>query len=199
MSATFAAGRVPASPTPLRRSALPAWVRNLPLLVLTVLVAALGAGCQMVMGPGTFNAKLKGAQLDEVVSLYIVVADDADLADLEDPRTIDKLVRPERQAKYVTFAQLKPTLGATWLFEVKSANPTHKSVKLKPNAKTAEFTVGIDRTLLEARPNLALAVLVNCGPKGWGASTKISKTEIENIGRIELEVRGLAINRVGGK
>lgn len=160
-----------------------------------------GASCSSIpfMGPGEFVAQLQGAQLDEVVSVYVIVADDADLADLEDPRTLDKLVRPERQAKYVSFVQLKPSLTDAWRFEVKAANPTHKAVEIKPSAKAAELKVVIDRTLLEARPQLAMAVITNCGPKGWGASSKISRTELENVGRIELEIRGLAVNRVGGK
>jgi hypothetical protein len=168
------------------------------LALLTLLTCA---GCSSIpfLGPGEFVAKLNGAQLDEVVSVYVIVADDADLADLEDPKTLDKLVRPERQAKYVSFVQLKPTLGEGWLFEVKAANPTHKSIEIKPNPKAAELRVIVDRALLEARPQLALAVLTNCGPKGWGASSKISRTEIENVGRIDLEIRGLAVNRVGGK
>ncbi len=168
-------------------------------LALTALLC--GSSCSSIpfMGPGEFVAQLQGAQLDEVVSVYVIVADDADLADLEDPRTLDKLVRPERQAKYVSFVQLKPTLTDGWRFEVKAANPTHKAVEIKPNAKGPELRVVVDRGLLEARPQLAMAVITNCGPKGWGASSKISRTELENVGRIELEIRGLAVNRVGGK
>ncbi len=168
-------------------------------LALAALLACASCSSIPFMGPGEFTAQLRGAQLDEVVSVYVIVADDADFADLADPRTLDKLVRPERQAKYVSFVQLKPTLTDGWRFEVRAANPTHKAVQLKPNAKAAELRVIIDRGLLEARPQLAVAVLTNCGPKGWGASSKISRTELENVNRIELEIRGLAVNRVGGK
>lgn len=184
-----------------RTSAPFVFLRRFAAAALAFLALLTCAGCSSIpfLGPGEFVAKLNGAQLDEVVSVYVIVADDADLADLEDPKTLDKLVRPERQAKYVSFVQLKPTLGAGWLFEVKAANPTHKSIEIEPNPKAAELRVIVDRALLEARPQLALAVLTNCGPKGWGASSKISRTEIENVGRIDLEIRGLAVNRVGGK
>lgn len=180
------------------RSVSPRTLLGLTALLASVLLAA----CQMVsgvMGPGTFEAKLNGAQLDEVVSVYLVVGDEADFSDMNDPRTIDKLVRPERQAKYVSFTQLKPALGEGWRFQVKAANPTHKSVVVKPGKKGPDATLSIDRELLAARPTLAMAVLVNCGTKGWGTSAKISRAEIENIETLQFEIRGTAVNRVGGK
>ena len=168
------------------------------LLLVSCAALLLGA-CSSIpfMGPGSHDLTIRGVQLDEVVSIYLIVGDEPDLADLEDPRTIEKVVRPERQAKYVTFAQFKPQKGEAWSLQTRALNPTHKAVEVELSKKGPEVSVSIDRELIESRPQLCAAVIVNCGNKGWGASQKITRFELESVGKLTLEVRSNVVSRVG--
>ena len=171
-------------------------------LAAIMLASAALVACSSIpfMGPGSMDLSVRGVELDGVVSIYLIVGEDADLADAESDTTIEKLVYPDRQKKYVTFAQFKPVepkAGEPWKIEQRLLNPNNKLIEVSVAKKAPDLHVEIDRKLLEAHPGLAALVLVNCGIKGWGAAQKITRSEIESIGSMELEVRGPTISKVG--
>ena len=142
----------------------------------------------------------KGVELDGVVSIYLIVGDEGDLADLDSEKTIEKLVHPDRQKKYLTFGQFKPIApkaGEAWRLDQRLLNPNNKDIEVALAKKAPNLEVEIQRKLLKSQPGVAAVLLINCGSKGWAASQKITKFEIESLGKLELEVRGTAINKVG--
>jgi len=166
-------------------------IRTLGLLL--VVATFFGCGSIPFMGPGSMDLSVRGVELDEVVSIYLIVGDDADLADIDDPRTIEKVVRPERHGKYVTFGQFKPRKGQSWTLEQRLLKPSHPDIEVSLSKKEAKLEVEIDRKLLESHPQLAIAVVVNCGNLGWGAYQHITSFQIGSIDSMKLDVRGPTI------
>jgi hypothetical protein len=138
-----------------------------------------------------------GVELDEVVSIYMIVGDEADLSDLDDARTVEKVVRPERQGKYVTFAQFKPKKDKNWVFTQSMLKPESPKVEVSLAGKAPDIKFEIGRGLLEAHPQLSAAVVVNCGARGWGAYPRISSSQIRSVDALKLEVRGSTISLAG--
>jgi len=164
-----------------------------------VLAALALAGCSSIplMGPGSMELQIKGVELEEVTSLFVIVGDQEDLADVEEPRTIEKVVLPERQSKYATFGQFKPVKGKNWVFQQRVLKPSHPQIDVSLEEEEPELTVEIDRDILEPRPQLAAAVVVNCGERGWHAYPLIPRSQIESIDTLKLEVRGITISIAG--
>lgn len=167
-----------------------AWLAALALASLAL------SACSSIpfMGPGSMDVKIRGVELDEVVSVYLIIADDADLADVDDPRTIEKIVRPERHGKYVTFGQYRPVKGQSWTFEQRLLKPSHDLVDVSQAKKAPELEVEIDRELLESHPQLSMAIVVNCGNQGWGAYPRITSSQIGKTDSIKLDIRGPTIS-----
>jgi hypothetical protein len=138
---------------------------------------------------------IRGVELDEVTSLYVIVGED--LSDVDDARTIEQAVMPGRQSKYASFAQFKPTKDKVWLFTQRMLNPNDPKVEYSIEKKKPELLVEIDRALLEARPALCIAVLVNCGARGWHSYPRIQGAQISSVDSMTLEVRGPTITIAG--
>jgi hypothetical protein len=170
------------------------------VLVGLALAALALPGCSSLpfMGPGSMDVTLRGVELDGVVSVYVIVGDEAELTDIDDPRTIDKVVDPKRHDKYLSFGQFKAEQkDKTWVFQQRALRPNHPLVDIVVAKKSPTIEVEIDRELLEAHPQLSAAFVVNCGSQGWGAYPRITAAQIANTGSMELDLRGPTISLHG--
>lgn len=164
-----------------------------------LLVSLALAGCSSIplIGSNSLEITIQGVELDEVVSLFVIVGAAEDLGDVDDQRTIEKVVLPERQSKYVTFAQFKPVKAKTWTLKQRVLQSANDKVEVSSEDDAPELTVEVDRDLLEPFPQLNVVVAVNCGALGWAAYPRIQSAEIGNVDELKLEVRGNRISLAG--
>ncbi len=165
------------------------WVVALALASMTLFA------CQSIpfMGPGCLVLTVRGIELEDVVSIYLIVGDEVDLADLANEKTIDRVVLPPQQQKYVAFGQYKPRHGKSWTLEQLLLKTDQEVVGVAVSKKAPNLEVEIHRELLDARPTLAAVIVVNCRSSGWGASEVIKSSVIRNIDDMELDLRGTRI------
>ncbi len=147
------------------------------------------------MGPGCLVLTVRGLELDDVASIYLIVGAEADLADLESKNTINRVVLPDRQKKYITFGQFTAKFENRWRLQPLLLKTDAEMVEVEvleddPN----QLRVEIHRELLESHGTLAAVVVVNCKTEGWGACEVITSSQIRNIDDMELDLRGATIS-----
>src|SRR5204862_6005153 len=108
----------------------------------------------------------------------LIVGDNNDLADLENEKTIDRVVSLDRQPQYITFGQFKPRPGSPWSLQQMLLKTDEEKVEVKIAKKAPDLKIEIHRKVLEARPDLAAVLVVNCRSKGWGASERSEERRV---------------------
>lgn len=175
------------SPSSSLRRRFFARIAALSLLFTLPLVAA---GCG-VLGAGSFDLAIAGEQPVEIQSLFVIVGDEADLAESDSPSTIGNLVRPDRHRKYRTFGQFKPMANAggdAWLWEVKNVAPAHPEITFTPSEEGLLLEVSFGREVFDTHPQSCLVVICHYGGKEWKAE-KLLGPELENSKELAIEVR----------
>ena len=160
--------------------------RVLPVL----LVVLLSVGCK-----STFELDIVANRPDNVVSLFVVAADAAELEATEETRTIETIVDPANHGSYFAIAQFKPSQepsGWSWQ-EQRISDSVGSGIDFA--VADDSLKVGMPKGIIETYPALQLAVLINCGARGWRAE-KIKTLEIQNSPGVRVNVSSDNLMRV---
>lgn len=185
----------------MRRSCLArlAGVRRAGGLFLLAGVSALFplAGCTTVQEwmQGPYDLELVAFQMDKVVSVFLIVTDEANLEGLDDEDRIADVVAPSKQSSAVTFVQFRAEKrNGRWDFEELSAAATDPNIEYEADEDDPRVVFEIDRDLLESQPNLAVVVVVNYGLDGWRAK-RIEASELRRSDGARIEVDRSAVRK----
>jgi hypothetical protein len=164
---------------------------------LSLLFALTGCGSIPFIGAGSFDLAIDGEPPVEIESLFVIVADEADLTDSDSPHTIGNLVRPDRHGKYRTFGQFKPIANATgdgWLWETRNIKPAHPAIVFTPSEEALKLGVVFGREVFETHPQTCLVIICHYGGKEWKVE-KLLGPELENSSELTVEIRSRVMVR----
>ena len=162
-----------------------AWLTTTTSLALLLLGSACGT---LGLGKSTYELRVRGNPTEEVLSMFLVVAETGELGDTTREQGIKKIIDTNKVSQYKVFGQYEPlTDGSTPWREVSVRNDLADWVEIELDDEEPLLIVEIEQDSLETYSSLAVVVIVSTR-ESWFAE-KIGAAEMMTSEGAELEIR----------